>query len=104
MKYNFCKQQFKIVLFNYYFRSSTHSKNDIGASKHRRRPAQAQELLYASKNVDQQRVPLVRVPSASSFLRYIVYGIFNILIPNLEIFLLTKLKIISGLTSLSRHQ
>ncbi|XP_022162800.1 kinesin-like protein KIF21A [Myzus persicae] len=49
--------------------SSTHSKNDIGTSKHRRRPAQAQELLYASKNVDQQRVPLVRVPSASSFLR-----------------------------------
>ncbi|XP_025424514.1 kinesin-like protein KIF21A isoform X3 [Sipha flava] len=52
--------------------SSTHSKNDVGASKHRRRAAQAQELLYASKNVDQQqpqRVPLTRVPSASSFLR-----------------------------------
>jgi len=66
----------KIILFNYDFRSSTHSKNDIGASKHRRRPAQAQELLYASKNVDQQRVPLVRVPSASSFLRYIAYLVF----------------------------
>ncbi|VVC43336.1 Hypothetical protein CINCED_3A002326 [Cinara cedri] len=56
--------------------SSTHSKNDIGASKHRRRAAQAQELLYVSKSVEQQnsrgplvRVPLVRVPSASSFLR-----------------------------------
>jgi len=44
----------------------------MGASKHRRRAAQAQELLYASKSIDQQhpRVPLVRVPSASSFLRY----------------------------------
>lgn len=71
--YNFL--QLTIILFNYNFRSSTHSKNDIGASKHRRRPAQAQELLYATKNVD-QRVPLVRVPSASSFLRYIVYLIF----------------------------
>lgn len=61
-------------MLNYNFRSSTHSKNDNGASKHRRRAAQAQELLYASKNVDQQhpqRVPLTRVPSASSFLRYI---------------------------------
>lgn len=66
-------------VFSYYnFRSSTHSaysKNDYGASKHRHRAAPAQELLYASKNIDQQppRIPLVRVPSLSSFLRYIHY-------------------------------
>lgn len=58
-----------MILFCCNFRSSSHSS--YGASKHRHRAAPAQELLYASKNVDQQpsRVPLVRVPSLSSFLR-----------------------------------
>ncbi|XP_050438824.1 kinesin-like protein KIF21A isoform X2 [Adelges cooleyi] len=51
---------------------TTSTRSDTGTSKHRRRPAQAQELLYASKNIEPQqpqRIPLVRVPSASSFLR-----------------------------------
>lgn len=66
------------VLIFYGFRSSTHSK--YGTSKHRRRAAQAQELLFASKSIDQQhpqRSQLVRVPSASSFLRcYIIVNLF----------------------------
>jgi len=56
------------------YRSSTHS--NIGASKHRRRAAQAQELLYASKNIDQQhsqRGTVVRVPNVSSFLRFKIF-------------------------------
>lgn len=107
-------------LFYYNFRSSTHSaysKNDYGASKHRHRAAPAQELLYASKSIDQQppRIPLVRVPSLSSFLRYIYYVLeFNNnsylviafivrCIHNYYIFIYTINYFISGLIKVNHH-
>lgn len=67
------------------YRSSTHS--NVGANKHRRRAAQAQELLYASKNVDQQhpqRETIVRVPSASSFLRFNIF-LFSTVMSNSQV-------------------